>query len=68
MKCSFLCNEINQALYVTRNIEDGELCLFSFHYELWDNILGKLFSQYKNVQNTKENNQNYCRMQKQRLM
>jgi len=30
--------------YITGNTEDGLLYPFSFHYELWINILGKLFT------------------------
>jgi hypothetical protein len=42
-KYSLLCNDISQAFYVTGNIEDGSLCLFSFYYELQNNILRELF-------------------------
>lgn len=42
--------------YVTENIKDGLLFLFSFHYELWINSLGTIFMKCKNFQDTKEYN------------
>jgi len=44
INCSLLCIEISYVLYVTGNTEDGLLCPFWFHYELWMPIVGELFT------------------------
>lgn len=43
-------------MYVTGNIEDGALVLFSCHYELHINILGKHSTWYEHVQDAETYN------------
>ena len=67
VKC-LLCYEICHAMYVTGNTEGGALFLFSYHYELHINILGKLSTQYYHVQDAEVYNQNYYGPYKWRFM
>jgi hypothetical protein len=45
-------------IYVLRYPGIGLLFLLSLCYEIWNNILGKFFTQYSCLQATKEGNKN----------